>query len=217
MHCDSLLFDLDGVLVDSIRSIERHWTLWAARHGIDMDVLRRVAHGRRTVEIMRLVAPHLDVESEALALAAGEAGDTEGVLEVAEARRLISEIPEGAWAVATSGSRAIALARLRHTRLPVPRVLVTADDVQRGKPHPEPYLLAAERLGVAPERCVVVEDAPAGIDAARAAGMAVIAVASTHDVAVLSHAHLVVPELAGLRVVPATGGWRLRVLSNGHF
>lgn len=180
LTCDAILFDLDGVLIDSTRCIVRHWREWAARHNLDLSEILRVAHGIRTIETMRHIAPHLDVESEAVQFTAHEVADTEGVVAIDGARRVLDAVPEGAWAIVTSGSSALASARLKHAGLPIPSVLVTADDVARGKPDPEPYLIGAQRLGVAVDRCVVIEDAPAGIESAHRAGMRVIGIQSTH-------------------------------------
>jgi sugar-phosphatase len=180
LECDAVLFDLDGVLVDSTACVERHWRRWTAEHGLDADETMRFAHGRPTVDTIRLVAPHLAAEVEAARLNAAEAFDTEGVVTIHGAVELVRALPAAAWAIATSGTRDTALTRLRHTGLPVPAVLITADDITRGKPDPQPYLLAAAGLKVPRERCVVIEDAPAGIAAGRAAGMRVVAVATTH-------------------------------------
>src|SRR5690606_1782193 len=134
------------------------------------DYVIRVAHGRRTLETIRLVAPHLPAEEESARLAAHEALQTEGIYKIPGARELLSSI-SGPWGVVTSGPRPVATLRIRHTALPFPPVLVCADDVRAGKPEPEGYLTAASRLGVNPSDCIVVEDAPPGIEAARQAGM----------------------------------------------
>jgi len=200
IECGAVLFDLDGVLVDSTESVERAWKAWAQAHGLDAGEIIRVAHGRRTVETIRLVAPHLFAETEAVALEKSEAEDTSGVLEVLGALELVAGLPQSRWAVVTSGTRLIATARLRAMGLPLPETLVTADDVTNGKPHPEGYLRAARKIGVDPSECVVVEDAPPGIQAARAAGMRVIAVAATYPAARLADADVVVETLADLRL-----------------
>jgi len=204
LQCDAVIFDLDGVLVDSMVVIERHWRQWAIQHNFDAAEIMRVAHGRRTVETIRLVAPHLDAEVEAARFEAGEAFDTDGLVRIDGAARLVRSLPRSSWAVATSGTRDVAMTRLRHTGLPMPTVLVTADDVKRGKPDPEAYLLASERLGVAPEGCVVVEDAPAGVEAAHAAGMRVIAVATTHAQEKLESADTVVARLSDIQILPTS-------------
>lgn len=198
--CDAVLFDLDGVLVDSAACVERHWRRWATEHGLDSEETMRFAHGRPTVETIRLVAPHLPAEVEAARLEASEAFDTDGVVPVLGAAQLVRSLPSEAWAIATSGTRDTALTRLRHTGLPVPVVLITANDVTRGKPNPECYMLAATRLDVAPGRCVVVEDAPAGIRAAQAAGMRVVALATTHARAELGAADVTAAQLAHIQI-----------------
>ncbi len=200
LECDAVLFDLDGVLVDSTVCVERHWRRWAAEHHLDCDAIMRVAHGRPSVETIRLAAPHLPAEEEAARHDAGEAFDTEGVMAIEGAAELVRPLPPHAWAIATSGTRDTAMTRLRHTGVPVPSVLVTADDVKHGKPDPEAYLLAAAKLDVQPQKCVVVEDAPAGILAARAAGMRVVAVATTHAQAELGEADVRAERLADIHI-----------------
>jgi sugar-phosphatase len=202
--CEALLFDLDGVLIDSTSCIMRHWQEWTRQHGLEMAAVMEMAHGLRTVETMRLVAPHLDAEKEAERFTAVEVADTEGVVKIEGALEMLEGLPEGAWAIVTSGGRELAQARLRRAGLPVPEMLVSGDDVRRGKPAPEPYLVGAERLGKAAERYVVIEDAPAGIEAARAAGMRVIGIAATHSREELDRA-AVVDRLSALRIVVEEG------------
>jgi len=218
--CDALLFDLDGVLVDSAELVERTWRRWAARHALDPDQIVRIAHGRRTVETVRLVAPQLDAVAEGDALAASESAETDGVYEIPGARELLTSLPPHRWAIVTSGIRAVAELRIRHTGLLVPRVLIPADEVRHGKPHPEGYLTAALRLGVDASRCVVVEDTPPGIEAAHAGGMRVIAIASTYKAAALEAADAVAPELAWLKVESSPDGAGLHLVlgvpSAGH-
>jgi mannitol-1-/sugar-/sorbitol-6-phosphatase len=203
----ALLFDLDGVLVDSREAIELVWRRWAAQQGLEADAFLRVAHGRRISETIRAVAPALDAAAAAAQLDRLEAVQTTGLHPVAGARSLLRSLPEGAWAIVTSGSRDVASLRLRSVGLPQPRVFVTGDLVHPGKPAPGPYLLAAERLGAAPEDCVVVEDAPPGVAAGRAAGMRVIAVLTTHDGAALAAADRRLQSLSDLRVSAGTSGW----------
>ena len=209
--CDAVLFDLDGVLVDSAAVVERTWRRWATRHGLDPAQVIRTAHGRRTIETVHLLAPHLAADDEVAALAASESTETDGVYEVPGARALLESLPPRSWAVVTSGIRPVAELRMRHTRLPVPPVLVTADQVRHGKPHPEGFLTAAARLGVDPARCIVVEDAPPGIEAAHAAGMRVVAITSTYDADTLAAADAVVPALLALQIEPAAPGAGLRL------
>jgi mannitol-1-/sugar-/sorbitol-6-phosphatase len=208
--CSAILFDLDGVLVDSTRAVDREWREWAARKGVDGDAIMAIAHGVRTIEVIRRVAPHLDVEAEAAAIENHEAGDQRGVTIMPGASELVNSIPDGRWGVVTSGSRLLATNRLRYCGLPVPEVLVTSDDVTQGKPHPEPYLKGAKGLGVSPAECVVLEDAPAGIQSARACGMKVVGIASTYAAGKLAEADAVVERLARIRVT-SNGAGRLAV------
>jgi mannitol-1-/sugar-/sorbitol-6-phosphatase len=210
-RCRAIPFDLDGVLVDSTACIERHWTRWAARHGLDPARVIRAAHGRPTVETIREVAPHLSAEEETARLEAGEASDTDGVFAFSGAAELLRSLPEGTWAVATSGTRRTATNRLDQTGLPVPGVLITADDIRRGKPHPEPYLLAAKGLGLAATDCVVVEDTPPGVVSARAAGARVVAVTTSHKVDELAAADAIVAEVQDLGVALGPNGAGLMV------
>lgn len=200
LDCSAILFDLDGVLVDSTKCIENTWRTWAREVGLDPTAVVKRAHGRRAVETIRLMAPHLDAAEVAATLAAHEASATEGVSEVPGAAALLAVLPPTRWAVVTSGVRAVAKHRLRLARLPTPRVLVCADDVTNGKPNAEGYLSAARQLGYAPQDCIVIEDAPAGLAAAKSAGMRAIAVTTTHSQQEMSDAVLIVPLLANLAV-----------------
>lgn len=179
LTCEALLFDMDGTLIDSQACIEQVWRDWGTRHGLDIGELLRVSHGRRNDETVRIMAPHLDLADELAYLT--EAGENcrDGITAIQGARRLLSRLDPEHWAVVTSAWRRLAEIRLDCAGLEIPEVLVTADDIERGKPDPDGYLRAAARLGVAPAGCVVVEDAPAGIAAARAAGMRVIGVTTT--------------------------------------
>lgn len=211
LRCNAILFDLDGVLVDSTRAVVRIWSEWAEQKGIEADRILEVAHGRRTIETVRLVAPHLDAEDEAEELQRMEIGDFDGVMGIEGAPDLISSLPEGGWTVVTSGPKPLATSRLEYVGLPVPKRFVASGDVTEGKPHPEAYLKGAEILGVSPEDCVVIEDAPSGIQAGKSAGMTVIAVATTHDEDELSEADAVAASLMDLRVIPDSTGSRFEV------
>jgi sugar-phosphatase len=200
LSCSAILFDLDGVLVDSTRAVDREWREWAARKGVNGDAVMAVAHGVRTIEVIRRVAPHLDAEAEAAAIENHEAHDQRGVAVMPGALELVRSIPEGRWGVVTSGSKLLAANRLLYCGLPVPQVLVTSDDVTQGKPHPEPYLRGAKGLAIRPAECLVIEDAPAGIQSARAAGMTVIGLASTYAAEKLAEADAVVSELRRIEV-----------------
>jgi sugar-phosphatase len=179
LSCKAILFDMDGTLVDSTACVEAIWERWARKHGIDLYHLLQISHGRRTVDTLKDVAPHLDVESEARALEQEELTAREGIAAVGGASQLLRRLKEHQWAVVTSASRALATVRLQCAGLPVPPFLISADDVSRGKPDPEGYLKAADCLGVPYDRCVVVEDTPAGILAGRNAGMTVLALSTT--------------------------------------
>jgi mannitol-1-/sugar-/sorbitol-6-phosphatase len=206
--CDAVLFDFDGVLIDSTGNILRHWKVWADRHSIDMDEINRAIHGMRAIETMRIVAPHLDHEKEARLFMENELNDFEGITAYEGAIKLLSSLPEDSWAVVTSARKELVQRRMSKTGLPVPRVLIAADDVNEGKPSPEPYLTGARKIGVPPETCIVIEDAPAGIEAGKKAGMRVIAIASTHsrDDLQKTGADCIVDRLADLRITPGSDG-----------
>jgi len=208
LKCEAILFDLDGVLIDSTSCITRHWEAWARRHGLDIHAILRVAHGMRTIETIRAVAPRLDAEQETLRFNAIEVADTEGVVAIEGAREVLGALPEGAWAIVTSGSRDLAQARLARVNLPLPRALVCGDDVREGKPAPEPYLTGARRLGVAPDACLVIEDAPAGVAAGKRAGMRVIGIAATYPRETLMEkgADVVVERLRDVQVSRGQAG-----------
>lgn len=200
LHAEALLFDNDGTLVSSMESVHRCWTRWAREYGITDEEFARVElHGRPAAEI---IAELLPGPVRAAALARIETLEVEdvagGVLLLPGAKDLLSALPAGRWAVVTSATRPLAEARLREVGIDFPE-LVAADDVTRGKPDPEPFLLAAARLGVDPARCVVFEDAPAGLAAGRAAGMRTVALTTTHPSAELD-ADVVVRDLSAVSV-----------------
>lgn len=200
--CSAMLFDLDGVLVDSTVAVARWWRVWADENKIDVEKVLKVIHGRRTVEVVRLMAPHLDPEAEAKRIEQRASGhdDRDGVIVMPGAAELLKSLPGDRWAVVTSGTRRPALARLQSAGLPAPRVLVGADDVSNGKPAPEPYLKGAQLLGMKPAECLVIEDAPVGIQSGHAGAMKVIGIASTYPAAELSDADAVAQELRQIRV-----------------
>lgn len=205
VECAAVLFDLDGVLVDSTAHIERQWSDWAASKGLDPEPFLRVCHGRRAVETIRLAAPQLDAEAE-VARFRDQPVDNVALVPLPGARDLLDILAGAPWAIVTSGARRFALARLAAAELPTPLILVSAEDVRRGKPSPEGYLRAAELLGVPPDDCLVFEDAPPGIAAARAAGARVIGVATTHPPEALGDAHAIVSSLADVRLASSGAG-----------
>ena len=204
----ALLFDLDGVLADSTPSVTRAWSAWAQRVGLDPEELLPKVHGRRAIETIRDARPDLDAEAELATIVADEATDNDDTEEIPGARALVSGLPADAWAIVTSGLRPVATARLVAARIPLPRTMITAESIERGKPSPDCYLEGARALGVDPRDCVVVEDAPAGAAAARAAGMRLVALTTTHAAAQLEPAQLIVPDLThvAVRVVERTNG-----------
>jgi len=197
--CSAILFDLDGVLLDSTRVVAQQYIRWAQESGLDPNEVLRAAHGVRTVEVIRRVAPHLDAEAETKKIEEREAA-ADGIVVMPGAVDLVNSIPRSRWCVVTSGTRFLATTRMRKFGVPVPDILVTADDVRCGKPDPEPYLKGAELLGVKPAECVVLEDAPAGIQAAHAAGMKVISLPTTYPASELQEADVVVSGLAKITV-----------------
>jgi sugar-phosphatase len=211
--CSAILFDLDGVLVDSTQAVGRAWRRWAEESRVESSKVEVIMHGRRTVEIVRLVAPHLDAEAEAKKIEKRGADDDgkDGVIVMAGVPELLALLPHDRWAVVTSGTRLVATARLKLAKLPDPQVLVPADDVTQGKPHPEPYLKGALLLAVNPTECVVTEDAPAVIQSAHAAGMKAIGIASTYPPAELKTADAVISSMSQLRVSLRDDGLRIDI------
>ena len=176
----AVLFDCDGVLVDSAASVERAWRRWATERGLDDDAVVAIAHGRRTEDTLRDLGFSDDLAAEVQRVEGAEVADAASVSAFPEAAALLPSLPPEAWAVVTSGTHALVTSRLAAAGLPLPSVLVTAEDVAAGKPDPEGYLEAARRLGRPPADCLVIEDAPAGVEAALAAGMRVVALPTTH-------------------------------------
>jgi sugar-phosphatase len=206
-----LLFDLDGTLVDSRVVVERHWSAFCERNGLDFPSVLAVLHGVRSVDTIRAVAPLLDAPVEAARLDEGEEADTDGLVLVAGADVALASLPEGGWGIVTSGHRTLAERRLRAVGLPIPAVMVCGDEIVSGKPDPEGFLTAARLLGAEPATCVAFEDAPAGILAARAAGMPVVGITTTHGAAALTGATVVIADLTELdgalvAVAAATSG-----------
>jgi mannitol-1-/sugar-/sorbitol-6-phosphatase len=196
----ALLFDVDGTLVDSTAAVERTWRSWAEGRGLEVEDILRVCHGRRSKDTVALFVPAEDRDAAVVELERLDLSDVDEVVALPAVSSLLPRLPDGRWAAVTSGSRAVMQARLEAAGLPVPAVLVAAEDVTEGKPHPEGYRKAAEALGYDVTRCLVVEDAPAGIDAGRAAGAQVLAVATSHPVRDLTAADAVVPDLSACSV-----------------
>lgn len=208
---EAILFDIDGTLVDSTPVVERTWRTWAAGHGRDAEEILRVCHGRRSEDTLALFLPEEQIPAAAAELERLELADLD-VVALPGTRALLPELPEGRWAAVTSGSSALMRARLSTAGLPVPRVLIAAEDVSAGKPDPEGYREAAAALGHDIARCLVIEDAPAGIRAGRAAGAATLAVATSHDAADLGEADAVIPDLTRCTAQSTPDGLLVSVL-----
>jgi sugar-phosphatase len=211
--CGALLFDLDGVLVDSTPAVIRVWSRWAIARGFDPNEVVRRAHGRPSIATIRDYLPHADAEIENREVERGELEDLDGVVPLPGARELLSSLPPERWTVVTSCTRRLAQTRLRAAGLPVPDRLVTCDDIENGKPDPEPYLKGASFLGFSPKDCVVVEDAPAGIGSGKAAGARVIACRTTAHEAELKDAGAdwVVENCKSISFSPSTNRGALRL------
>ncbi|MBL0678692.1 HAD-IA family hydrolase [Aeromonas dhakensis] len=176
MRARSLLLDMDGTLVHSTGEVETVWRLWCRRHRLDPEPVLTMCHGVRSREVIRTLAPQLDLAQEVALLDELEINHTGQAEALAGARTLLASLPVERWALVTSASQRVARHRLRSAGLPLPALLVGAEDVEHGKPDPAPYLLAAERLGLAAADCLVFEDAPAGISSALRAGCRVVQV-----------------------------------------
>lgn len=177
----AFLFDMDGTILSSIAAAERVWSRWALRHGLDVATFLPTIHGMRSVEtVRRLGLPGVDPEAEAAAITREEMDDVAGIEAIAGVYAFLTELPADRWAVVTSAPRALALRRIAAAGLPLPGLMIAAEDVSRGKPAPDCFVLAAGRLGVQASDCLVFEDAPAGIAAAEAANASVLVITVTH-------------------------------------
>jgi mannitol-1-/sugar-/sorbitol-6-phosphatase len=179
IHCAALLFDMDGVLIDSTPAVARVWRRWAIERGFNPEEVVARAHGRPSLTTVREYLPNADHEAENREVERREIEDIEGVVPLPGALELLGHLPGDRWTIVTSCTRALAEVRLKAAGLPLPRNLITSNDITLGKPHPEPYLKGAAVLGFAPADCIVLEDAPAGVRAGKAAGARVIAFRTT--------------------------------------
>jgi sugar-phosphatase len=175
----ALLFDMDGVLINSIPTVVRVWRRWAIEHGFDPDEVVKLAHGRPSITTVRELLPNADAEAENRIIEQQEIADVAGVAPLPGARELLLALPPQRWAIVTSCTRPLAEVRIRTAGLPQPSLLLTSSDIVHGKPHPEPYLKAAKLLGFSARDCIVVEDVPAGIQAGKSAGARVLALRTT--------------------------------------
>ncbi|THK35888.1 HAD family hydrolase [Ensifer sp. MPMI2T] len=191
----ALLFDMDGTLLNSMAVVERVWGAWAVRNRVDREMLMKSVHGVRAADVIRTLGLAVDAEHEARELAAAEIADVEGIVEIPGAIAFLNSLPPEKWAIVTSAPLELAVRRLAAAGIPTPRLMITGEDVSAGKPDPQGYLLAAGRLGVSAEDCLVFEDAPAGILAGRAAGAEVAVITGAH-IAAADTPHLTLAHYA---------------------
>ena len=209
ISCSGLLFDLDGVLVDSTPAVARVWSKWALAHGFDPEETVRKAHGRPSLTTIKELLPNsADPIAENEIVLRGEIEDTDGVVPLAGVCDFLASIPSDRWALVTSCSKPLAHVRLKAAGIPIPKKMITSDDVLRGKPDPEPYVKGAALLGFAASECVVFEDAPAGIRAGKSAGARVLALPTTASENELraAGADWILPGYSHLSVASANGG-----------
>jgi len=218
IRCRGVLFDLDGVLVDSTPAVARVWAWWARKHGFDPEKTVREAHGKPSITTIRELLPNADHEAENREVERREIEDVEGVIPLPGALELLQALPQDRWTIVTSCTRPLAEVRIGAAGLPIPKRIVTSNDVKKGKPDAEPYLKGAQILGVPTAECVVIEDAPAGIRAGKAAGACVVAVRTTASDAELreSGADWIVDNCAALTVEPAARGEEFLLLPQLH-
>ncbi len=206
INCQGILFDMDGILISSIASVERSWAKWAILRGVDPNYASKIAHGRRAIETIAELRPDLDSEAELKVIEDIEVADGQGVAVLPGVLELLAALPKESWTVVTSATERLARTRMADAGIPVPERIVTAEFVTNGKPHPEPFLAGARLLGVAPEECVVFEDSSSGVIAGRAAGCTVVATTFSHPTESLDAAHYLVKDLTGVKVSEALFG-----------
>ena len=182
VSAQALLFDLDGVLINSIPAVERVWSRWAEDRGFNVQEVLHRAHGRPSIETLRYLLPEADHEAENRLVEQAEIDDVADIVPLPGVRELLTALPHDRWAIVTSCTRPLAEVRIRAAGLPTPGLFITSNDISRGKPDPEPYQKGAAGLGFAPEQCIVVEDALAGIASGKHAGARVIAFTTTASI-----------------------------------
>ena len=213
LHCQGILFDMDGILISSLGSVERSWTKWSNMRGLDPAYVLTVIHGRRAIESAAELRPDLDADAELKLLEEIECADGEGIEILPGVKDLLAALPPYRWTVVTSATQKLARTRLAMIGLPVPERLITASSVPQGKPHPAPYLEGAKLLGFPPAECVVIEDSASGVKAGEAAGCTVIGTTFSHTPQELSAAHYLVHDLTGLEVTETNTGLELRFVA----
>jgi mannitol-1-/sugar-/sorbitol-6-phosphatase len=205
-----ILFDMDGVLVSSIESVRRSWQLWAKIYGVPNAETYEVPHGMRAIEIVKMLRPDIDPQEGLKAIEDIEVADVADLKVLSGVKTLLQALPQERWAIVTSSTGRLLIARLKAAGLPMPDRIISADMVERGKPDPEPYRRGAELLGFRPEDCVVVEDAPSGVGSGKAAGCRVLGVLGTHSAEDLREADWIVGSLEGLSVTTKADGVELQ-------
>jgi mannitol-1-/sugar-/sorbitol-6-phosphatase len=203
LRCQGVLFDMDGILISSLGSVERSWTRWAEMRGVDPVYACSIAHGCRSIETVARLRPDLDPEIENGIVEQFEIDDKEDVHVLPGVLKLLGVLPRDRWTVVTSATEPLARVRLAVGGIPVPERIITADNVSRGKPDPAPYLAGAALLGLAPEDCIVFEDAESGTISGHAAGCTVVATTFSHSVESLKAANYLIDDLTGVEVVEA--------------
>lgn len=202
----AFLFDMDGTVLNSIAAAERIWAAWAVRHGVDVETFLPTIHGARAIDtITRLNLPGVDAEAQAAFITEAEIEDVEGIVEIPGAAKFLNSLPKDRWAMVTSAPRDLALRRMAAAGIPAPAVMITAEDVQAGKPDPAGYLLAAKRLGLEARDCLIFEDATVGIQAAEAAGAPLMIITTTHQHP-LETVHATLASYADVRVAVDSNG-----------
>jgi sugar-phosphatase len=213
-HCAALLFDLDGVLINSTPAVARVWRGWAIEHGFDPEEVVARAHGRPSLTTVSEYLPDADHEAENREVERREIEDLEGVVPLPGALDLLASLPDDRWTIVTSCTRPLAEVRIRAAGLPLPKKMITSNDITYGKPHPEPYLKGASVLGFPAADCIVLEDVPAGVRAGKAAGARVIAFKTTVQESVLREAGAdwILNNCADIRLLDRTNGLTLGLL-----
>ncbi|MHB1701542.1 MAG: HAD-IA family hydrolase [Acidobacteriaceae bacterium] len=204
-----LLFDMDGVLISSIGSVERCWARWADHYRVDRERALTITHGRRAIDTVRTLRPDIDPVEGLRVIEDMEVLDMGDLVVLPGVAQLLSALPADRWTIVTSATTRLMTARLSHAGLPLPERMITGDMVVNGKPHPEPYIRGAEILGFAPQDCIVVEDAPAGVGAGKAAGSRVLAVMGSYPIAELHAADWVISSLEQMGFEETSSGLKL--------
>lgn len=211
LHCKAILFDMDGTLVDSSAVIDRAWKWWTARHSMELEPIMAVQQGRPNRDVLKEFASHLDIDKEAELFLKFEEEDLQDLVAIPGANEAVREAQGGRWGIVTSANRSLAELRLKATGFPIPETFISAENIRRGKPDPECYLLGAAALEVEPRDCVVFEDAIAGVQAAKAAGMKVVGVMTNLTEADLA-AHVHVPDFRSVTIrVDGNGGFEIEI------